>query len=141
MDSPHGVKRTKTALLAEDDPSVRPYLSVLLQQQGFVVLPACDGTEALGIFHAFSGQIDLLVTDVNMGDGPDGIDLARQLLREQPGLPVLVVSGTLESEGMAAENGFPFLAKPFALRAFVDRVNQVLAGSPSPDKGRTAGSG
>ncbi len=71
MSSLETVERPTTALLADDDPSLRPYLSLVLQQQGFIVLSACNGDEALTIFREFPGTVDLLITDVHMGEGPD----------------------------------------------------------------------
>lgn len=139
MHSPDAVEKPLTALLAEDDPSLRPYVSVVLQHQGFIVLTACNGNEALTISREYKGAIDLLVTDVHMGKGLTGVQLARQLLQERKDLAVLIISGTPEGEKLATDSGLPFLAKPFSLKAFTTRVQEVLAAVKPPDKGRTAG--
>jgi two-component system, sensor histidine kinase len=138
MSSPEAVEKPMTALLAEDDPSLRPYISVILQQRGFLVLAACNAEEALTIFHEFPGTIDLLITDVHMGKGPDGVGLAEHLLSLQSNLPVLVISGTPEGEKLATEHGLAFLAKPFTLAKFTSRVRELLASARTPEKGTTA---
>lgn len=139
MSSPETVERPTTALLADDDPSLRPYLSLVLQQQGFIVLSACNGEEALTIFGEFPGTVDLLITDVHMGEGPTGVELAKQLLNQRSDLAVLVISGTPDGEKLATGNGLPFLAKPFTLAKFLSRVREVRAAAKPPDKGTSAG--
>jgi DNA-binding response OmpR family regulator len=139
MHSPDAVEKPLTALLAEDDPSLRPYISVVLQQLGLIVLTACNGNEALTIFREYKGTIDLLVTDVHMGHGPTGVQVAQQLLKQRKDMAVLIISGTPEGEKLAVDSGLPFLAKPFNLKTFNARVQELLAAVKPPDKGSTAG--
>lgn len=138
MHSLDAVEKPPTALLAEDDPSLRPYISIVLQQQGFIVLAACNGDEALTIFREYGGTIDLVVTDVHMGKGPTGVQVARQILQQQSNMAVLVISGTPEGEKLATDSRLPFLAKPFNLKTFTARVQEVMAAARPPDRGRTA---
>jgi DNA-binding response OmpR family regulator len=113
-------------LLAEDDTAVRTLAAIFLQEEQFSVLQASDGDEALRVARSHE-SIDLLLTDVEMGDGLNGIELGSRLLAERPGLPVLVMSGFPDSEIMAAEKGMPFLAKPFTPTSLRQRVREVLA--------------
>lgn len=138
MDSLAPVEQSLTALVAEDDRSLRPYVSLVLQQEGFLVLEACNGTEALRILRQNPGRIDLLITDVHMGEGPSGIEVAEQFRSEGRNLAVLVISGTLEGGDLAMAKGLPFLAKPFPLATLIERVREVVANGPSPLRGRTA---
>ena len=55
-------------LLAEDKPIVRKPVAFTLQQENFVVLPACDAAEALDMFHSHK-DVEVLVTDVQLGVG------------------------------------------------------------------------
>lgn len=141
MQPPLAIERARTILLAEDDPLVRPFASAVLQQQGYVVLSACDATEALTIYAQYRERIDLLVTDVNLGPGPNGVDLANELRKQRQDLRVLVISGTPESETLTTREGLPFLAKPFSLPAFLGRVRELLAIARPSDNSRTAGGG
>ena len=116
----------QSVLVAEDDPSLRPYVSLVLQHQGFLVLEACDGAEALPIFR--QENVDLLVTDMSM-PGMTGWDLAKSLRTARPGLPVLFISGHNDHEtarwGTMAQP-VEHLFKPFSLEAFLYKARQML---------------
>jgi len=117
-------------LLVEDDAAVRTFAAASLQEEHFYVLQASDGDEALQVARSHE-SIDLLLTDVEMGDGLNGIELGSRILAERPGLPVLVMSGFPDAESMAAEKGMPFLAKPFTPASLRQRIREVLASKPS----------
>jgi DNA-binding NtrC family response regulator len=67
------------------------------------------------------------VTDVEMGDGLNGFELASRILAERPGLPVLVMSGFPGAKSTATEKRMPFLAKPFTPAILRQRVLEMLA--------------
>ncbi len=125
-------------LLAEDDTAVRTLAAAVLQEEHFYVIQACDGDEALRVGRSRE-TIHLLLTDVEMGDGPNGIEVGSRILAERPGLPVLVMSGFPGSETIAAEKGMPFLAKPFTPDSLIQRVREVMASTLSafPPGGRS----
>jgi len=131
----------KTILLAEDDGSLRRYATTVLEQHGYVVLAACDAVDALEISARHPEPIDLLLTDVHLGQGPNGVELANELRKQRRDLAVLVISGTADGEELAAQQGMPFLAKPFKLPALVSRIRDLLAAPPRRDKGCTADGG
>ena len=112
-------------LLVEDDTAVRTLAAVLLQKEHFYVLQACDSDEALRVARTHQ-NIDLLLSDVEMGDGLNGFELGSRILEERPGLPVLVMSGSPESESKAAGKGIPFLAKPLTPDTLRQRIREVL---------------
>lgn len=109
-------------LLAENDPQVRQLMAMVLEGEGLNVLSVASGSEALAVSRRWSGQINLLVTDVVMGEAENGFALADQLRRERPGIAVLVVSSTRDSEQLAEQRGLAFLAKPFTPAALLKRV-------------------
>jgi CheY-like chemotaxis protein len=84
-------------LLAEDEEIVRTLATTSLQKENFLVLPACNGEDALRVSKSHS-KVDLLVADVHMGDGINGIELAKRITEERPGIRVLVMSGYFDSE-------------------------------------------
>ena len=126
--SPSAAARTRI-LLAEDDQMVRRFEAMVLRRDGLNVLEASNGLEGLALFRASPDEIRLLVTDVAM-PGMSGVELARQILRICPDLPVLFVSGyagdavqlDIFPPGAAA-----FLRKPFAPSALLEAV-AALAG-------------
>ena len=124
MTSPE--QRTPTILVVDDEPQVRRLATRALEHEGYHVIQATDGLEALGLFTDEAG-IDLLVTDVRMPH-TDGIVLAAALRRRYPHVPVLFMSGFPRGTEPAPE---PFLAKPFEMQALCDRVKELLAGRRS----------
>lgn len=120
MTSPE--QRTPTILVVDDEPQVRRLATRALEHEGYHVIQATDGLEALGLFTDEAG-IDLLVTDVRMPH-TDGIVLAAALRRRYPHVPVLFMSGFPRGTEPAPE---PFLAKPFEMQTLCDRVKELLA--------------
>jgi signal transduction histidine kinase/ActR/RegA family two-component response regulator len=122
-----------TILLAEDEPGVRSATERLLRLGGYRVLSASDGADALAQARAHAGPIHLLVTDVvmaNMG----GIELARRLEAERPGLRVLFISGYSWDQGLPPSDparGIDYLEKPLTFDSLMRKVSQVLA-APGP---------
>lgn len=118
--------RPATILVVDDEPQLRQLASRALEREGYRVIEATDGLEALGLF-TNDARIDLLVTDVRMPH-TDGIVLAAALRRRYPTVPVLFMSGYARGSEPAPE---PFLAKPFELRVLCDWVKQLLAARPA----------
>jgi DNA-binding response OmpR family regulator len=114
-----------TVLLAEDDTAVRTLAAISLHEEQCDVLQASNGEEALHLARSHK-DIDLLLTDVDMGEGLNGIELGLRIREERPGLRVLVMSGFPDTERMAAEKGMPFLAKPFTPVTLRQRVRDLL---------------
>ena len=115
----------RLVLPADDDQIVRSVIQDVLGREGFLVLPACSGEEALDFLHQLAA-VDLVVTDVYM-NGMDGIELAERTMEMRPGTPILVISAYFESFPMAFGKELPHLAKPFSADALVQRVREVLA--------------
>jgi DNA-binding NtrC family response regulator len=113
-------------LLVDDDTAVRTLAAASLKEEHFCVLQASDSDEALRVVRGHE-RIDLLLTDVEMGDGLNGFELGSRVLAERPGLLVLVMSGFPDAENMAAEKRMPFLAKPFTPASLRQRVREILA--------------
>jgi len=97
------------ALLVDDEPLVRMSTADMLIDLGFEVVEANSAEEALQLVRS-NVSPDLLVTD-HLMPGMSGVDLAREVRAIKPDLPVLVVSGYAEVEGIAPE--LPRLTKPF----------------------------
>ncbi len=122
---------TGVVLLAEDEAEIRTLISTVLQRDGFIVLVGCDGAEALNLSRQRSERIDLLLTDVQMGDGITGIELAELIRQDRSGIAVLVISGLPASGPLAAAKGYAFLPKPFAPATLTGRVRELLAKVPA----------
>ncbi|HVJ05670.1 MAG TPA: PAS domain S-box protein [Candidatus Saccharimonadales bacterium] len=121
--------RSATILLVEDQDDVRAVLHASLLRDGYMVMQASSGAQALEVNAAFAGKIDLLLTDVVMA-GMSGRDLADHLVSLRPGLKVLYVSGynedTVLQKGVV-EGLTEFLQKPFPPSALSHKVRQILS--------------
>jgi len=118
----------ETLLLVEDETSVRELVHELLVREGYTVLQAANGEQALAVAIEHPGLIDLLVTDVVM-PGISGGELATRVLRMRPGVRVLYISGYSDDEIVRAgvsRSDVAFLQKPFSYQVFVAKVREVL---------------
>jgi CheY-like chemotaxis protein len=113
-------------LVADDEPLVRNLVTLLLQREGYIVLSAADGHEGLELSRKYPGQIDLLITDVDM-PRMNGTDLAGHLQEERPEIKVLVMSGADMSEIISQNANMPFLPKPFDGETLKAKVRTMLA--------------
>ena len=134
MDAPVDSNRPRaTILVVEDDVSQRTLLQRLLRKQGYTILEARDGPEALELCLLHPGSIELLITDVVMPRMMSGPELAERALRLRPGLKLLYASAY--TEGCLACLAAPssqaaFLPKPIMPQTLAEKVRQLL--SPTP---------
>jgi DNA-binding NtrC family response regulator len=72
--------------------------------------------------------VDLLFTDINMPDGPDGVELARNAVELRPGLRVLYTTGGSRTDGMTALfiEGSGFLQKPYTRERLIETLGTLL---------------
>jgi two-component system cell cycle sensor histidine kinase/response regulator CckA len=111
-----------TVLLIDDDDQVRGMCRTFLEENGFRVLEADNGLEALIIATERQGAIDLVITDVVMPK-ISGVELGRVFEGLWPHLNVLYMSGSpRDTIGLNLPAGCPFLPKPFAAHEFVSAV-------------------
>jgi signal transduction histidine kinase/CheY-like chemotaxis protein len=124
------------AVLVDDEDIVRASTADMLAEIGFEVIEARSGKEALAALRQ-ARHVDVLVTDHLMPE-MTGVELARTVLGERPGLPVLVVSGY--SDAIGIEAGFPRLEKPFRHADLATKLADLLSRTTSPRNGVAVGS-
>jgi PAS domain S-box-containing protein len=120
-------KGTETVLVVEDEHEIRDMVSEYLQQNGYTVLHAENGREALEIVHRYKGLIHLLITDVVMPE-LGGRELAQKVRNLRPRTKILFTSGYLDCSGdeKAADQHAALLPKPFALHVLANKIREVL---------------
>jgi CheY-like chemotaxis protein len=96
-------------LLVDDDGLARASTAHMMSELGYQVVEAGSASEAIGLIEA-GADFGLLVTD-HLMPGMTGVDLAHALRADRPTLPVLVISGYAEADGIALD--LPRLTKPF----------------------------
>ena len=121
----------ETVLVVEDQPEVRRMAVRALKAEGYQVIEASDGQDALDILAAGGPPVALVVTDLAL-PRLDGLALARELATVLPAVPVLMMTGYTSSESMkqsALARGHPLLEKPFTADELARRVRVALDGS------------
>jgi PAS domain S-box-containing protein len=130
-------RAARTILLVEDYRRVRELARKVLTRQGYRVLAAASGDEALEIVRAYSGSVDVIVTDVVM-PGLSGPELVARVQELRPGIPVLYISGdargALSVQGLEDE-GVAFLQKPFTPAALAQKVGELARRSVQTARG------
>ena len=125
---------SETVLLVEDEDAVRRLMAQVLQQNGYRVLEAADGEEALLLFGAHEPAIGLVLTDMVM-PRMGGHELARRIRARRPGLPIICISGytdeALHQTG-ALEPGMLFLQKPLLPDPLAAKVREALDSASRP---------
>ena len=124
-DLPRG---SETVLLVEDEEEVRKLAAQILQRQGYKVLEAPQGGDALLICEQHQTPVHLMLTDVVM-PGMSGHQLAERLKSLQPQMKVLYMSGYTDNaivqHGVLVE-GVNYISKPFTVDALARKVREVL---------------
>ena len=127
-ESAMSVGGAETILVVEDAADVRRITVVRMERMGYRVLQAEDGPSAL-IQIQRHPDIDMMITDVIMPGGMNGIELARQAQQDHPGLKVLYTSGypnpAFAGLGLTDEH-FDILAKPYNRETLAREVRRVL---------------
>jgi CheY-like chemotaxis protein len=124
---------TDRILLVEDDATLRELFRLILLRSGYQVLEAASGSQALAVWDQSNGQIDLLLTDIVMQDGLDGIQLADELAARKPSLKVIYTSGSPaypDGNGLKMREGSLFLQKPFLPEQLIQIVQESLRSAP-----------
>jgi PAS domain S-box-containing protein len=116
----------ETILVVEDETDVRTVAARFLHAVGYDVIAVASAREALDLLIANPG-VDLLFSDVVLGSGMDGTELAREARRLRPGLPILLASGY---EGPAArhesDETFELLRKPYRRVQLTGAIRRLL---------------
>ena len=122
------VRGSETILLAEDEDALRRAATRVLTKQGYKVLEAANGAEALALFHRNEDRIAMIIADVVM-PVVGGPQLVKELRDAGKTVKVLFTSGYTArdaQETRALDPGLPFLAKPWTITDLLRRVREVL---------------
>lgn len=116
-------------LVVEDEDAVRIFATEALKRQGYEVLQACDGLEALEIMEANNYRVDIVVSDVKMPE-MDGPTLYRELRARCPDLKFIFVSGYADdafNHVLEPDADYVFLPKPYTLAQIAETVKENIS--------------
>jgi len=122
-------KGTETLLLVEDEANVSSVLAELLTEQGYHVLIAADGEEALTLFRQHADRIHLVISDIHM-PGINGYEFARRLKALSPQTKIILISGNAEDRASKDRDDTliaALLPKPFSSQTLTRTIRSVLA--------------
>ena len=114
----------ETILIVEDEPVLLDLAILILREQGYRVLQAKSGVEAVQVWQLESNTIDLLLTDMVMPEGMSGKDLAARLRLQRPELKVICVSGYSVED--LNQKDLVFLQKPYTRTSLAKTVRDTL---------------
>jgi CheY-like chemotaxis protein len=121
---PLNFPRPHVALIAHDEMIIRNLMKILMQDEGYVVLSAADGEEALYLSRAYPGSIDLLITDVKV-PRLDCTDLCSRVLEERPGIRIVVMLDT-DKQGLGCPGSYsPLLPLPFDGHELKEKIRAI----------------
>lgn len=125
---PRADARPMCVLVVDDEPALRRFVARILVEEGYVVLEAGNGAEAIERVSATGSTIDVVVSDIVM-PGINGIELIRRLAEIHPDLPVVLMSGygTAQLTDRGITTACAVLAKPFSRERLVDEVKRCLS--------------
>jgi two-component system cell cycle sensor histidine kinase/response regulator CckA len=109
-------------LVVDDEVMIQKLARITLEADGYFILTANDGEEALHVSREFSGTIHVVLSDVMMPT-IDGLQLRERILTERPGIKVLLMSGCVDGP---PPSNVPFLAKPFDPAVLIERMRRLL---------------
>lgn len=112
-------------LVVEDEIIIRTLISEVLREEGYEVIEAFNGDEAVNILNA-GIRFDLVFTDVRMPGSLDGLGLLGWLRQRFPAIPIVLTSGHLEPRLAIAAGAANFLPKPYQIARVVDLIANEL---------------
>ena len=134
-------KQQRVVLVVDDERIIADTLSVILSRSGFRVLTAYDGLGALELAHGMSP--DLLLSDVMMGPGMNGTQLAIQMVKNHPGCKVLLFSGNAATSDLLAKarvagHEFTLMTKPVHPSDLLARISDTFGVGRASHSGSAA---
>lgn len=121
-----------TVLVVDDESAIRRFAARVLEREGFAVVEARDGAEALDLLRTGAASFDVVVSDIVM-PRLNGVELMRELSTSHPYLPVILMSGyataALSDLGISAPCSI--LSKPFPPERLLEEVKRCIQGTSS----------
>ena len=125
----------ETILVVEDEPELRDMALQVLEGFGYRHLQAGSAPEAIEVWNRHAAEIDLVLTDMVMPGSMSGRDLAKHLIAQRAGLPVVIASGySMDdiSDELSGNKNISFVQKPYTLDTLAKTIRTALDTHPRP---------
>lgn len=115
-------------LIVEDDAQILVFAESIIQEDGHETISASNYDGAIALFDE-GHKPNLAIIDYNLGDGPNGVEVAKEARRRFPTIAVIYASGALVDDGLRAQfvEGCEFLAKPYTPEALREAIARLLS--------------
>ena len=113
-------------LIVDDEPEILEIIEDALRERGLNVKAAASDRDAMALLEREAQEISLLVTDVNLGQGVTGFDIARKARALNPALTVVYITGNPEHLERFGVDGALMIEKPFPPEEFADQVVKLV---------------
>jgi CheY-like chemotaxis protein len=120
----------ETVLVIDDEPTIRMLVAEVLEEHGYTVIEADNGSSGLRVLQS-EARVDLLITDVGLPGGLNGRQVADAAREARPGLRVLFITGFAENAVIGNGHlaaGMAVITKPFSLTALGQKVRELIQG-------------
>jgi CheY-like chemotaxis protein len=122
--------RRPSILIVDDEEPIRKLMKAVLGPTGYGILEAASSDQALGLLEVHGKDVHLVVTDIQMPPGMDGLSLVESVRRRFPNLPVVFISGYSHLYGRLSnvldQERTWFLQKPFSPYQLVETIKQAI---------------
>ncbi|MEQ1770942.1 MAG: response regulator [Devosia sp.] len=115
-------------LVVDDEPLIRLGMASMVEEAGFLVSEAASADEAIATLERI-GDVSLIITDVDMPGGMDGLLLAHHVRRQWPQMGVIIVSGKVGLQPAELPEGARFFTKPFEEAPLLRAVRELSGGA------------
>ncbi len=121
------LRGSERILLVDDEPTLMEMGTSLLERLGYKVTSQTDSVKALEIFRSSPDKFDLVITDYTMPN-LTGMDLAKEVRRVRPDMPIMLCTGFSEkiTPDSVKELGLGFLMKPYGMRQMSEAIRKIL---------------
>ena len=120
-----------SVLVVDDEPVIVQLVAMVLKQNGYAVLTASGGVEALMVYSSYHSKVDLVLTDVVL-PGMNGVELANRIRALDPTVKIVLMSGSVPDD-IKVPPELQLLTKPFLPTQLIKVVEQTLEVAPHED--------
>lgn len=117
-------------LLVEDEPLISTIMTECLMEAGYDVIQASDGLQAFRLIAEPPEAFTLLVTDIHLSEGPNGLEVAAHLRGRFPHLPVIVATGRPDALDDIAQRQYALLRKPYRPSELIGAIEAAIGPGP-----------
>lgn len=118
-------------LIVDDEPAILDIIQEALSAHGLKVRAAQTDHDALALLEAEAERLSLLVTDINLGKGVTGFDIARKARALNPALTVVFITGDVTKWDRFGVDGALLVEKPFDVVELVEKVVPLVQPAPA----------